>query len=105
MAAGLILPKHQSIIDEFGSLWFLGPKADSHRSMALFGSMLYDTLNHLTIDAQIAPLQVSERDLLLEHLNKVSSEDMLLLDRGVSMFLATFFAKGQEHRFLCSVKK
>ena len=56
-----------------------------------FSSMLYDTLNHLTIDAQIAPLQVSERDLLLEHLNKVSSEDMLFIGQGVSMFSGYFF--------------
>lgn len=62
----LTLPKHQTIIKEFDTYGFR-PKADSHRSMAL-SSMLYDTLNHLTIDAQIAPLSVSERDLLLDHL-------------------------------------
>ena len=81
-----------------------GPKADSHRSMAL-SSMLYDTLNHLTIDAQIAPLQVSERDLLLEHLNKVSSEDMLLLDRGYPCFWLLFLLKAKSIDFCVSVKK
>lgn len=98
----LILPKHQSIIDEFGSYGF-GPKADSHRSMAL-SSMLYDTLNHLTIDAQIAPLQVSERDLLLEHLNKVSSEDMLLLDRGYPCFWLLFLLKAKSIDFCVRLK-
>lgn len=98
----LILPKHQSIIDEFGSYGF-GPKADSHRSMAL-SSMLYDTLNHLTIDAQIAPLQVSERDLLLEHLNKVSSEDMLLLDRGYPCFWLLFLLKTKSIDFCVRLK-
>ena len=98
----LILPKHQSIIDEFGSYGF-GPKADSHRSMAL-SSMLYDTLNHLTIDAQIAPLQVSERDLLLEHLNKVSSEDMLLLDRGDPCFWLLFLLKAKSIDFCVRLK-
>jgi hypothetical protein len=98
----LILPKHQSIIDEFGSYGF-GPKADSHRSMAL-SSMLYDTLNHLTIDAQIAPLQVSERDLLLEHLNKVSSEDMLLLDRGYPCFWLLFLLHAKSIDFCVRLK-
>jgi len=98
----LILPKHQGIIDEFGSYGF-GPKADSHRSMAL-SSMLYDTLNHLTIDAQITPLQVSERDLLLEHLNKVSSEDMLLLDRGYPCFWLLFLLKTKSIDFCVRLK-
>jgi hypothetical protein len=98
----LILPKHQSIIDEFGSYGF-GPKADSHRSIAL-SSMLYDTLNHLTIDAQIAPLQVSERDLLLEHLNKISSEDMLLLDRGYPCFWLLFLLKAKSIDFCVRLK-
>ena len=90
----LTLPKHQTIIKEFDTYGFR-PKADSHRSMAL-SSMLYDTLNHLTIDAQIAPLSVSERDLLLDHLDKVASEDMLLLDRGYPCFWLLFLlhAKG-----------
>lgn len=99
----LMLPKHQSITEEFGAYGF-GPKADSQRSMAL-SSMLYDTLNHLTIDAQIAPLKVSERDLLLEHLDKVTSEDMLLLDRGYPCFWLLFLLHGKGVDFCVRLKK
>ena len=64
-----------------------------------------DTLNHLTIDAQIAPLcKYQERDLLLEHLNKVSSEDMLLLDRGYPCFWLLFLLKAKSIDFCVRLK-
>lgn len=76
----LMLPNHVTVREEFGEHGF-GPNAGSMRSMAM-GSMLYDVLNHLTIDAQIAPYSASERDLLMAHLDKVDKGDMLLLDRA-----------------------
>jgi hypothetical protein len=44
----LLLPNHKTIKEEFGEHHF-GPKANSPRSLAMV-SMLYDVLNHLTID-------------------------------------------------------
>ena len=80
----LVLPNHPSVVQEFGQHHF-GPKADSPRSLAM-GSMLYDVLNHLTIDAEIAPYASSERDLLATHLDKIKAGDLLLLDRGYPCF-------------------
>jgi len=91
----LILPRHETTIEEFGEHGF-GPKADSKRCMAM-GSMLYDVLNHLTIDAQIGPYSgCSEQDLLMKHLDKVVPGDLLLLDRGYAAFWLFFllYAKG-----------
>jgi len=65
----LVLPNHPSIVKEFGQHKF-GPKADSPRSLAL-ASMLYDVLNQVTIDAQIAPYSESEGDLLSKHMDKI----------------------------------
>jgi hypothetical protein len=76
----LTLPKHKSIREEFGEHGF-GPNADSLRSLALC-SFLYDPLNLLTLDAQLGPLASSEKDMLHQHLEKVQSGDLLLLDRG-----------------------
>ncbi|EKF55883.1 transposase IS4 family protein [Galbibacter marinus] len=92
----LMLPKHKTVQQEFGVHHF-GPNADSARSMAM-GSMLYDVLNHLTIDAELAPYAASERDLLMGHLDKVDRGDMLLLDRGYPCFWLLFLlmAKGIE---------
>jgi hypothetical protein len=92
----LVLPNHQSVREEFGAHKF-GPKADSEKSLALC-SMLYDVLNLVNIDAQIAPFTASERELLYLHMEKLMPNDLLLLDRGYPS-IALFFllmAKGVE---------
>ena len=76
----LRLPKSQSIIEEFGEHGF-GPNADSKACMATC-SLLYDVLNHITIDAQIGPYTESEKSLLDKHLPKLEQGDLLLADRG-----------------------
>lgn len=76
-----ILPKHDSIKEEFGIVNF-GPYANSPQSVARL-SMLYDVLNFVTLDAQIATYQTSERELALRHLVQLQpGEDLVLLDRG-----------------------
>ena len=90
----LVLPNHVSIIEEFGEHSF-GPQADSKRSLAV-GSFLYDPINMLTLDAQLAPYSIGERELLYKHLEKIQKGDLLLLDRGYPS-IALFFllmAKG-----------
>ena len=90
----MVLPNHPSIKAEFGECSF-GPKADSQRSMAI-GSMLYDVLNQITIDAELAPFKSingkksSEMSLLEKHMQKLKSKDLLLLDRGYPS-IALFF--------------
>lgn len=92
----LVLPNHKSVIEEFGEHSF-GPNADSKRSLAL-ASVLYDSLNLLTLDAGIAAYSASERDLLYHHLKKVKPGDLLLLDRGYPSIALLFLlmAKGIE---------
>jgi hypothetical protein len=92
----LLLPNHATTKAEYGEYHF-GPKADSKRCMAI-GSMLYDVLNHLTIDAEIAPYSGSENDLLKKHLAHIKQGDLLLLDRGYPCFWLLFLltAKGIE---------
>lgn len=83
----LLLPKHKTVIEEFGEYGF-GPNADSKRSLAI-ASMLYDVLNLVTLDAQIAPYSSSERELLNQHVPYLKKGDLLLLDRGypsIAMF-------------------
>lgn len=89
----LVLPNHASVAQEFGVHQF-GPKADSPCSLAI-GSLLYDPLNMVTIDSQIAPYASSERDLQMEHLDKVNAGDLLLLDRGYPSFCLLFLLKAR----------
>lgn len=99
----LMLPNSSDIIEEFGQQSF-GPKANSPRSLALV-SMLYDVLNHLAIDGQIAPYASSERTLLMEHLCKVNSGDLLLLDRGYPCFWLLFLLKAKGIEFCVRLKE
>jgi hypothetical protein len=99
----LVLPKHESVIEEFGEHGF-GPHADSKRSLAL-GSFLYDPLNLITLDAQIAPYSSSERDLLYKHLDKVQQGDLLLLDRGYPSIALIFLLMGKGIEFCMRMKE
>ncbi len=49
-------------------------------------SVLYDTINHLVIDASLNPRSSSERTLALEHLNHCTSNDVIIFDRGYFSF-------------------
>ncbi len=98
----LVLPNHPSVVAEFGQHSF-GPKADSPRSLAL-ASMLYDVLNQMTIDAQIASYSGSERDLLLKHIEKTKAGDILLLDRGYPCIWLLFLLKARGVEFCVRMK-
>lgn len=99
----LVLPNHPSVAEEFGVHQF-GPKADSPRSLAM-ASMLYDVVNLITIDSQIAPYAASERDLLMQHLDKVNAGDLLLLDRGYPSFWLLFLLKAKGIEFCVRLKE
>jgi len=104
----IMLPNHRTIKEEFGECSF-GPNADSKRSMAI-GSMLYDVLNQITIDAQLSPYKNtnnkrgSERALLEKHMPKLKQGDLLLLDRGYPSFSLFFLLKAQNVEFCVRMK-
>jgi hypothetical protein len=98
-----VLPNHETVKSEFGEHSF-GPKADSKRCMAR-GSMLYDVFNHLTLDAQLARYTESEQSLLLKHLDKTQSGDLLLLDRGYASFWLFFLLKARGVEFCVRMKE
>ena len=99
----LVLPNHPSVVEEFGQQKF-GPNADSPRSLAM-GSMLYDVLNQITIDARLSPYASSERDLLMQHMDKVKTGDLLLLDRGYPCFWLLFLLKAKGIQFCVRLKE
>lgn len=104
----LVLPNHPSIKAEFGECSF-GPKSDSKRSMAL-ASILYDVLNQISIDAQLAPFKSqgakksSEQSLLQKHMAKLKPNDLLLLDRGYPSLALFFQLKAQSVEFCVRMK-
>jgi len=98
----LMLPKHETVREEFGEHSF-GPGADSARSMAMV-SLLYDPVNLITLDAQMAPYASSERDLLYSHLEYVSRGDVLLADRGYASFGLFFLLQARGIDFCIRIK-
>ena len=99
----LTLPNHPSIKEEFGEHGF-GPNADSNQSLAL-ASFLYDPINLVTLDAQIAPYSSSERDLFYKHLEKVEEGDLLLLDRGYPSIALMFLILARKSDFCIRMKE
>ena len=104
----LMLPNHKTVKAEFGECSF-GPKADSKRSMAL-ASMLYDVLNQISIDAQLAPFKSpgakksSEQALLQKHMHRLNPGDLLLLDRAYPSLALFFQLKAQSVDFCVRMK-
>jgi hypothetical protein len=99
----LVLPSHKTIIEEYGEFGF-GPNADSKHSMAI-ASVLYDVLNLVTIDAQLAPYDFNERDLLNRHVPFVKKDDLLLLDRGYPSIAMFYLLRHQGIEFCARMKE
>lgn len=49
-------------------------------------SQLFDVLNHVTLEAQLAPKACGERDLAARHCARLQVGDLVLLDRGYPAF-------------------
>jgi len=98
----LMLPNSDSIAAEFGVHGF-GPNGDSKRSMATC-SLLYDVLNHVTIDAQIGSYVTSEKALMKKHLAHLEPGDLLLADRGYTGIELMLSLSGKEVDFCIRLK-
>lgn len=72
------LPKSDEIIEEFG---LMHPRQGEACPLARF-SMLTDTLNRLTIDAQLKPCKTGEITVAFDHLSHVDANDIVVFDRG-----------------------
>lgn len=95
----LLLPKHPSVVEEFGEHGF-GPNADKKQSLALIS-----LLNLITLDAQIEPYASSERALLYRHLEKVNTGDLLLLDRGYPSIALIYLLIAKKIEFCMRMKE
>jgi hypothetical protein len=62
-------------------------------------------LNQITIDSKLTPYSSSERDLLLQHLDKGTAADMLLLNRSYPCFWMLFLLKAKGIEFCVRLKE
>lgn len=93
----LQLPDHPTVVNEFGQHQ-LGPGANTPRSMALC-SIMYDPVNLVPVDSQLAPYASSERDLLVSHLEYTRKGDLLIMDRGYPAIWLFFLLKAKQVDF------
>jgi PIN domain nuclease of toxin-antitoxin system len=79
----VVLPNHPTTREEFGAYKMGPPNSPTERCMART-SIVYDVLNLLTVDAIIDRYNVSEQQMLQQHLSRVQflEGDLLLLDRA-----------------------
>ena len=98
----VVLPSHKTVQEEFG-VHLMGPKADSKQCLGLI-STLYDVFNLQTVDASIDKYTSSERDHLLNHLERVKEGDLLLLDRGYPCFWLLFLLEAKGIEFCVRLK-
>ncbi len=74
------LPSTEALLERFGK-----PSNHTRHPVARL-SQLYDLENRLTVDLQLAPFAIGERDLACRHLTALGAGDLLLLDRGYQAF-------------------
>jgi len=99
----VLLPNHSETISEFGQAGY-GPNGDSQKVMGRV-SMLYDCANYLTLDVQLSSLSTNERELMLNHLNKMAPNDLVLADRGYPSLFVFFTLHSKGVQFCIRMKE
>src|SRR5580692_387889 len=97
----LRLPSHPGVVEIFGSLAVanhLGQTGTCYTPARL--SVLYDLLNHLGLDARLAPVAEGETDLLAAQLGCVEKNDVLVWDRGFTGFVLMARVLGRGAHFV-----
>lgn len=101
----LRLPAHPEVAAAFGAVAVanhLGDTGTRYTPARL--SVLYDVLNHVGLDARLAPVTEGETDLLAAQLGCLAASDVVLWDRGFTGFvlMARVLARGAHFVGRCS---
>jgi hypothetical protein len=101
----LRLPNHPDVFQEFGRQAIKNHRVDTGTEYAPARlSVLHDLLNHMGLDARLAPVRQGEVDLVLAQLERVERNDVLIWDRGFTGFvlMAQTLARGAHFIGRCS---
>lgn len=99
------LPSHPEVVEVFGAVAVanhLGDTGTQYTPARL--SVLYDLLNHIGLDARLAPVTQGEVELATAQLGWVEKNDVLIWDRGFTGFvlMAEVLAQGAHFIGRCS---
>lgn len=90
----LYLPSSEETQEEFG---ISEVKQNGQKVVLARISEAFDPLNHITIDAVISPFVISEHDMMLQHLEKMTKGDLGIYDRNYPGF---WIYKIHQRRFI-----
>jgi len=82
--SSLRLPSTKSTQKEFG----INEEKDGKKIVMGRISEAFDPLNHITLDAEIAPFTTSEQEMMVRHLEKMGPGDLAIYDRNYPSFWA-----------------
>ena len=91
------LPNTAGIDDHFGR------SSNSGVPLARF-SRLYDVLNHLVVQADMAPYHTGERELAADYLLNLDEDDLSLYDRGYPAFWLFAFHHVEQRHYCARLK-
>jgi hypothetical protein len=97
----LALPNSKEILNYFG---YLKNQSEMHVPMAEM-STCYDLLNELILSSSIDKFEKGEQDLAIEHLNKVSGNDLFIYDRGYAILWFMYYHINQNKNFIIRLKR
>ena len=97
------LPADKRLLEAFGGV---GRGASSPTAQ---GSIAYDMLNGVIVDAEIEPLSISEHELAARHIERVAEtvsigDALAIVDRGYSSVELMALAEGKGLKFLVRVR-
>ncbi len=100
------LPETEAINQEFGQIAYSNGQNEEHKGHHTYaqGSVLYDVLNHIAIDALLGKATDYEVNLAVQHLKKTQDSDLIIADRGYAsyFFLAKLTEAGCHFVVRCS---
>ena len=103
----IILPDSESVYESFGKVkrtsGYKGGKVIGYYSYGL-ASVLYDVLNDIALDSQLADSRAYEVDLAQEHLVHTEADDLLICDRNYPSYrwLATLIKHKRHFVIRCN---
>jgi hypothetical protein len=94
----IYLPREAALLAEFGGT----AKNQQEPTLYPFGliSVMYDVLNHVALDSQLAPGRAYEGQLALSHLEHSQAGDLLLFDRNYPSYQLLAAVRQQKCHFV-----
>ena len=99
----VVLPDSADTIKAFGQIDYKNKTVQGKRTYGM-ASVLYDVLNKVALDSQLASAHAYEVDMAIDHLGYTDEKDLIIADRGYASyrFLSTLLKHQRDFVIRCS---